>query len=280
MFPPQFDSLDRDKSDVSGEALVNILVVKEDHRVIVKKLGKEPLTIGRGAIDDIPLRSRGISRCHATVYVSDGAPWIIDGSLKGRISTNGLFVNGRKVTVHRLNQYDIIGFHKEAYAFFLSHQDCGGVENSLEDVVRNLAYFVSGKTIEGTSLEQLNLLNDTSQATLTNAEQVPLLDSLTRLPNRESFFFRVKKSLELRKEISQDYNFAVLFIDVDRFKMINDSLGHLIGDEFLIRLAKRLGRCLRGGDMVARLGGDEFAILLDDLHSPVRPSRLLNDCSN
>jgi diguanylate cyclase (GGDEF)-like protein len=268
MFSPQVDSLDRKKSDVSGEALANILVVKEDHRIIVKKLGKEPLTIGRSAIDDILLRSKGISRCHATIYFSDGIPWIIDGDLKGRISTNGLFVNGHKVTVHKLKQYDIIGFHREAYAFFLSHQDCGEVENSLEDVVRNLAYFVSGKTIEGTSLEQLNLLNDIAQATLTNAEQIPLLDSLTRLPNRESFFIRVQKSLELRKKISPNHDFAVLFIDVDRFKMINDSLGHLIGDEFLIRLARRLSHCLREGDMVARLGGDEFAILLDDLHSP------------
>jgi GGDEF domain-containing protein len=252
MFSPQVDSLDRKKSDVSGEALANILVVKEDHRIIVKKLGKEPLTIGRSAIDDILLRSKGISRCHATIYFSDGIPWIIDGDLKGRISTNGLFVNGHKVTVHKLKQYDIIGFHREAYAFFLSHQDCGEVENSLEDVVRNLAYFVSGKTIEGTSLEQLNLLNDIAQATLTNAEQIPLLDSLTRLPNRESFFIRVQKSLELRKKISPNHDFAVLFIDVDRFKMINDSLGHLIGDEFLIRLARRLSHCLREGDMVAR----------------------------
>jgi diguanylate cyclase (GGDEF)-like protein len=62
-----------------------------------------------------------------------------------------------------------------------------------------------------------------------------------------------------------EYRFAALFLDIDRFKVVNDSLGHSAGDRLLIELGKRLERCLRPGDSVARLGGDEFAILIDDM---------------
>ncbi|MUG97411.1 PAS domain-containing protein [Scytonema sp. UIC 10036] len=81
-------------------------------------------------------------------------------------------------------------------------------------------------------------------------------DSLTGLPNRALFIERVEGALVLTKRHS-DYRFAVLFLDVDRFKVINDSLGHAIGDQLLTALARRLERCVRAGDTVARLGGDE-----------------------
>jgi diguanylate cyclase (GGDEF)-like protein/PAS domain S-box-containing protein len=87
-------------------------------------------------------------------------------------------------------------------------------------------------------------------------------DSLTNLPNRPAFLERVEQALQQSKKNS-DYLFAVLFIDLDRFKIINDSLGHLIGDELLITVAQILTSCCRASDFVARLGGDEFTILLD-----------------
>jgi diguanylate cyclase (GGDEF)-like protein/PAS domain S-box-containing protein len=101
-------------------------------------------------------------------------------------------------------------------------------------------------------------------------------DPLTGLPNRLLFTDRLVRLLKLGKR-RKDYLFAVLFLDLDGFKMINDSLGHLVGDQLLIGVAGRLEKCLRATDtvarpgqgfVVARLGGDEFTILIDDFKDP------------
>ena len=87
-------------------------------------------------------------------------------------------------------------------------------------------------------------------------------DALTGLPNRLLFIDRLGQAIR-RSKRSSDYKFAVLFLDLDRFKVVNDSLGHILGDKLLIALAQRLQDCVRVSDTVARLGGDEFTILLD-----------------
>jgi diguanylate cyclase (GGDEF)-like protein/PAS domain S-box-containing protein len=87
-------------------------------------------------------------------------------------------------------------------------------------------------------------------------------DALTGLPNRVLFMERLTHSLTRVKD-GEGYTFGVLFLDLDRFKVVNDSLGHQIGDQLLIATARRLESCLRPGDIVARLGGDEFAIILE-----------------
>ncbi len=93
-----------------------------------------------------------------------------------------------------------------------------------------------------------------------------LHDALTGLPNRALFMDRLQQQLK-RSQSQSNYLFAVLFLDLDRFKVVNDSVGHLIGDKLLIKIARRLEKSIAPTDTVARLGGDEFTILLENISS-------------
>jgi diguanylate cyclase (GGDEF)-like protein len=94
-----------------------------------------------------------------------------------------------------------------------------------------------------------------------------LHDALTGLPNRACLLNALELALA-RFHRDQHQIFAVLFLDLDRFKVVNDSVGHMFGDKMLQEAAHRLSRCIRGQDIVARLGGDEFAILMTGLNGP------------
>jgi len=85
-------------------------------------------------------------------------------------------------------------------------------------------------------------------------------DSLTLLPNRDWLFRQLRRESRLARQ--RDYHFAVLFVDIDRFKVINDSFGHLVGDRVLQAVARRLKASVRPNDAVARYGGDEFVVLM------------------
>jgi diguanylate cyclase (GGDEF)-like protein len=102
---------------------------------------------------------------------------------------------------------------------------------------------------------------ETSEAKL---QHIAFHDSLTGLPNRRQFQERLTQMLD-RSRAEPQRQFALMFLDFDRFKLINDSLGHAVGDEFLMAVARRIQQHMRPHDVVARLGGDEFAVLAEDL---------------
>jgi diguanylate cyclase (GGDEF)-like protein/PAS domain S-box-containing protein len=104
-------------------------------------------------------------------------------------------------------------------------------------------------------------------------------DALTQLPNRALFMDRLARAIEAHRRHPESL-FAVLFLDLDRFKVVNDSLGHLLGDELLVAVAQRLSALVRSSDTVARLGGDEFAMLIDGIDhetDAVRAARRIQD---
>ncbi len=136
-----------------------------------------------------------------------------------------------------------------------------GTWRILEAVITNL---LDNPAVNGIVLN-CHEITDRKQAEL-KLQHDALHDSLTNLPNRALLMEQLKHSLK-QQQRHPERLFGVLFLDLDRFKVINDSLGHLVGDQLLIALAHRLEQCKRASDTVARLGGDEFVILLEELTS-------------
>ena len=134
---------------------------------------------------------------------------------------------------------------------------------------------VAVRDAKGNPLRMAGSLTDVSERAeaLQRLEHNALHDALTNLPNRALFVERLSHCIE-RGARHPDESFAVLFLDLDRFKVINDSLGHTVGDRLLIEVARRLRANLRAGETLARLGGDEFALLVEDFTDPAVPERV------
>jgi diguanylate cyclase (GGDEF)-like protein/PAS domain S-box-containing protein len=140
--------------------------------------------------------------------------------------------------------------------FRVPHKD--GSWRYLEHVVNNLLDDpgVGGIVVNSRDVTERRLLQERLEYEATH-------DPLTGLPNRTLFMDRLEHALT--RASRHDHQVAVLFVDLDGFKPINDSLGHEVGDELLVAVADRLGEAVRSSDTVARFGGDEFAVLLEEV---------------
>lgn len=127
--------------------------------------------------------------------------------------------------------------------------------SAVYDGENSIANFV----VSGVDITELKVANQ-------RMEQLALFDSLTGLANRRLFLDRLEQAVINAKR--HHCQVALLFLDLDQFKRINDTLGHDAGDMLLLTVADRLKSCVRSQDTVARLGGDEFTILLNDIHDP------------
>jgi diguanylate cyclase (GGDEF)-like protein len=338
------------------------LIINDNGNLKIIFLTKHKHTLGRSQTSDIQFKSKGVSRSHATLYAAQNFYYIIDGTLEGSVSTNGLLINNKRRQSCQLKQGDIITFCPDASGLFLEfaseaedraqqrlieqilefclpdHQSAlqpvsQTILNILPDLI--LYFDATGIILDlkeaqdpelshysqefiHASLAQCfspkvahQMLAAAKQAYATRAPQTfdceltynhnlvtfeiwislhvddsfvgiirnisrrkavehqlmhdVLHDTLTGLPNRRHFSQQVEQAIRSHGQ-EDNLQFAVLHIDLDRFKMINDSMGHSIGDRFIAEIAKRLTSCLRDCDMAARLGDDDFAVLINRLH--------------
>jgi diguanylate cyclase (GGDEF)-like protein len=122
--------------------------------------------------------------------------------------------------------------------------------------------------LDGDTLERAIRYAADHRASVERLAHDALHDALTGLPNRTLFLDRLEQALRRARRAGPGKGAAVLFLDLDRFKIVNDSLGHHVGDELLRGVALRLDSALRPGDTVARMGGDEFTVLLEEVADP------------
>jgi diguanylate cyclase (GGDEF)-like protein len=156
-------------------------------------------------------------------------------------------------------------------------------EEVLARIKTHLSLFSAHTALSELNSElELRVLQRTAQLQAETAQRygvqqellhLALHDPLTGLPNRACFSDFLTEVLALAHQQSQ-YQFAVFYLDCDRFKMVNDSLGHALGDQLLIAVAQRLQKCLQSRGKLARLGGDEFAILLENISDSTAATEL------
>ena len=171
----------------------------------------------------------------------------------------------------RVHDDDIAGLKATLEAHLAGHTDVFQHEHRIRHEDGSYRRFLCrGLALKGASRRRGRIagsFTDTTEQTIAQEQlrSVGFLDPLTGLVNRGIFVEGLGRQLDEFKLHRVSNSFAVLYLDLDRFKIVNDSLGHLVGDELLIAASRRLESCLRPGDAIARLGGDEFAILLNGL---------------
>jgi diguanylate cyclase (GGDEF)-like protein/PAS domain S-box-containing protein len=207
---------------------------------------------------------RMFEESHSALFLMDR-----DGTL---LEVNQLFesLTGRgRDELYRMRMMDLVGDADGFDRILLElreHEVVNDVELTLRHtdgrqivcVLNCGSQVVDGDTVYAGALRDITKHKEAQDELVRSA----LHDALTGLPNRVVFMDRLERLLT-HSQRRVGYGFAVLFLDLDNFKRINDSLGHMAGDELLVTVARRLESCVRQGDTVARIGGDEFAVLLD-----------------
>ena len=185
-----------------------------------------------------------------------GAPLQVDKTVRGVIAVQTYGIGDD----YDEADLDILRFVSQHISVAMERRQAA---NELISYNQQLSEKVQERTAE------LNKTNDSLKMQIEQRKEVELKlihdahhDGLTSLPNRVMFNSRLELAIA-SKQRYHEHNFALLFIDLDRFKTINDTLGHHAGDEFLIEASKRISACKRSHDLLARLGGDEFVILVD-----------------
>ena len=214
-----------------------------------------PLLADREAIE--ALQAVGEVLSHGTKSVCWlGVPLLVGGKARGVI------------TVQSYTPDYLYTPRDEELLSFVSFHIANALQRRQADESLRVAYADLERRVENRT-RQLADANLELRAQISVRESVEdklkheaLHDALTGLPNRSQLLLALSRTLDRFREDPQQ-GFAVLFLDLDRFKVVNDSVGHLVGDELLKEAAARIGECIRGPDVVARLGGDEFAIVLD-----------------
>jgi diguanylate cyclase (GGDEF)-like protein len=190
-----------------------------------------------------------------------GSPLIIEGEICGVIAVQSY----GKEKQYNLKDLEFLRFVSHHIAVALGRKQSS---DAIKAYNQRLAKEVKERTEElnSTNLFLQKQIEERLQAQQ-QLEHDAQHDSLTGLANRVLFNSRLELALASKQRYT-DSNFALIFIDLDRFKQINDSLGHMAGDLFLKEVALRIGSCIRGHDLLARLGGDEFVVLFDNYDSP------------
>ncbi|MEO5376891.1 MAG: diguanylate cyclase [Magnetococcus sp. DMHC-6] len=184
--------------------------------------------------------------------------------LCGRAAENKKLVYSKDIDARHDVMFDGIQPHGHYCVPILSRDHLLGVVN---------LYLPAGHQEDGEEIEFLTALTNTLAGIIerkrieTHLEHIAHHDLLTGLPNRKLFLERLAQDLARSKRNAE--SLAIMYLDLDKFKFVNDTMGHEVGDRLLIEVAQRLKRCLREGDSVARIGGDEFVVSLQQAQQEI-----------
>jgi len=237
----------------------------EVHKILIEHIGAETFYIA--LVDP----ERDVIEFVYAVDEGHGMPWdpVSISSLQGRSLTMAVFERDEPMLLSREQQLRM-GVIGQPAAIWM------GVPLKVKNKVIGVMAVNDYQDSDRYNENDLKLLSSVSEQVALgiernmNEEQLThqaLHDELTGLPNRALFQERLGRAIR-RAERRDDYRFAVVMMDLDRFKTINDTHGHLTGDKVLIEAARRIAPVLRSVDTLARLGGDEFAILLEEFDKP------------